>query len=259
METLIHQGIIVDSSVRSRKALMRDLEQSSAAEKLIEAHSVQHGLELLKNIHSDGCFIGPALSEKSAVAFVKESREVTKNRTCSIIAFVDETRYSPSVLLRAGADNVISRSDAKNHFTTVVQHAIREAKQNALVRTVEYQTEKAAHRTPGLLLADALEQKPITDILAQASEDLLQIASAFGKTPGLLLSDGLPTFEVREALKSAIEKCVLASDATRRLEGFDQHFVESVLGWFVERVHRSEQDATERLRQKLLGFHLHNG
>lgn len=255
METSFERGLIVDSSFRSRSELAAEIRGAGLIRELIEARSVSDGLASLAELNHSACFVGPTLSEKIAVDFLKTAATVSLNRSCAFVAIVNESASSAEVLRQAGATATLSKPFHVGTFATVVKQAVIEARVRSRFSPLDM-----TRGTKRKAAVDDLANLGLSQLIQQLSDGLTEVAEKIAKGALTIKKDGTASMATRDAIRLAIEQALLSS-ATAELPcspeeigTFDHYFVASTVQWFTDRVHLDQSKSTEALRQRLLSF-----
>ena len=119
--------IIVDSRFSSRQEIRSEISASGMYQEIIEAHSLTHGIELLRASEMDSCFIGPSVSTGKAADFITAGRRVSASQSCAFVV-IRESDFEPvDALKRAGAHGVLHRPYSKRSFSEEISSSITKA------------------------------------------------------------------------------------------------------------------------------------
>jgi response regulator RpfG family c-di-GMP phosphodiesterase len=247
LQSPITSGLVVDSSLFSRRQLVADLRENGLVLDVIEAKSVSNGLETLVSKILDLCIVGPSLSEASAVDFIKRGKPISP-RSCAFVAVVHGDNSRAKALLDAGANSTIEFPYTKESFTSFVAEAVHNARVFASVNTKE--NEENPQTVIHSLTTDSL---PIS--LLRTAAKFKAIAADITHDKLSLSKNGNPSISTKNALRNAIETSLCIDNYDARVIGtFEHFFVRALVEWFSERVHHSERVCNERLRRKLLEY-----
>ncbi len=250
--TIEQSGLVVDSRFRTRKSIVSDLQQSGVVRSIVEAKSVNDGLEALKREEFLACFLGPSLSESIASDFIEQGRKVSRSKACAFIAVLEEGAPSEEGFQRVRIDGTIKRPYGEQTFAHVVQRAITDAQERH-----QRQSKEAVKNTLETL---RLGPKGLTEVIEQgekAPQQHLYTASfslravsrdiVYGRLR--LKKDGTPTLATRDAIRLALEKAFPPEQKPYEIGTANQEFITILLDWFSDRVQLSQEKAEERLHQ----------
>ena len=267
------QGLIVDSSFDSRLKLSRDVQALGLFERVIDAKSLLHGLDLLKSKSPDAVVIGPSVSRERAIDFITRAKKIPNAVQCAYIAVVNQSRHNSSDnssgLTNFGIHGVIQRPYTKGAFSQIVAQAVREAsgrtlKEPTRIYEIDAPFEMTLTDEPerAFVLSDAQSSISLCRAIEQAASGLREVATLITAGKLGLVSNGLPDERTKRTILDVIAKTLSqspeSSSELNKDDSFDHFFSVSLSEWFEDRVRNSADKATERLRRKLLGFSLRN-
>ncbi len=243
----ITSGLVVDSSLVSRRQLVYDLREHGLVGDVVEAQSVNNGLDTLISKPLDLCIMGPSLSELSSVDFVTRGKLVAP-KSCAFVAVVRKNRVPSQSLCEAGADALIEYPYTKQTLTSVVTETIQTVRALCPAGSQPNEADLQA-----LLLSQAIETLPVS--LIRTARRIKIIAADITQDKLSLAANGDPSPTIKTALEHALESALcIDTEEAKTVGSFEHNFVKALVEWFTDRVHYSERVCNEKLRRRLLGF-----
>jgi DNA-binding LytR/AlgR family response regulator len=230
----MEHALIVDSSLASRRELTNDIRESQLSSNIYEAKSVSDGLAQLSLGKIQACFIGPSVTEKKAVDFIKSGVEICNGSSCAFIGVLKPHQKYAQALIDAGAHATLSKPYASATFSEVVKKAIVTAQQSNLTTT---------RRAVGII------EVKLPLVVQSLSTGLIQIRDSIQ-----MLSAHDPKWCPGEAEHHALkDKFLEAINHGEKSENeTNQVFADAAARWFFNRLSLSTKEANERLRKQLL-------
>ncbi len=265
--------ILVDARHGSRSELVKEINASGLFLAIVEAKSVQNGLGMLENLHTDALILGPTVSVATMVDFLAEAKKCALSDDCAYLAVLDAEASDEQVqkLLQEGAHNVIRRPFNRLRFFEAVVQAIVKANANSPWTSLYKQGVEQ-----GIFGAiQVVDAKPEVDIgaVTQVVEPEKQAASVttvtmnssterlreiiMGLERGLYALDptGAPTRRTVDALNEVAKEMLGSSTlGDPEVDVFHSFIIGALREWFVDLVQEDKMVATEKLRKTLLAY-----
>ncbi len=248
-------GLVVDSRFSSRKKLVSDIGESGLVRQVVEAKSIEDGLQQLSSRRLDICFLGPSLRESAALTILQQGKLISRKETCAYIVVFGEEKRSPTLFKNAGAHAYLEFPYALPALRDVLKESVIAAKSGIIaevpagLRSFDLTSQRQRSSRMPLLFVEHLEL---------LGDELNGIAKKIALGKLRLQADGRPSLATRDALWLSIESMLTAVVNNDELTAFDRGFVGALVQWFIDRCSMGHNSATEKLRRTLLSTHPDN-
>lgn len=243
---------VIDSRFSSRRDIISALKATDLFSELIEATSVEHGVNIVRNQAVDACIIGPSVSPGTIASFVQKSLESRAADDTAFIAVLDqEAADEKEFLTMCGIHGVLRKPFTRRVlYDGVVESVVKANANSPWAPLLKAQKEREA------AAGGAKQQESgVGLVLKKAFPALKQIALGYKRGTFGLEYDGTPT----EATRREISKFV------RQLTNHLAHstadsvtlstFLDAVItNWFTQMALSTEKEATAELRNQLMQY-----
>ncbi len=266
----LYMCVVVDARVSSRKDILRDLKATSLFENLIEAKSLDNGLQLIENHAVDACFIGPAVSLAKAATFIQQASASELSKHCAFITIAAGENIDRAALELAGSHQVIDTPYSKMKFAECIVRGVAKANAGSkwagiLLNAEQDNVNLFSHEIVGIISPNpkpppSFDEEPQTSTqrmgtaLLKASPQMKQIikkieSGAFGVDP-----DGNPDRRAKEALEKLVSTILGETDIGQKTDGFSAFFESALFQWFKDVNIYGTKDANEELKKRLATY-----
>ncbi|MCB0322428.1 MAG: hypothetical protein KDD69_02610 [Bdellovibrionales bacterium] len=244
--------LLIDSSFRSRREVIKDIKATALFEEIIEAQSLPDAFERLKGRSFDACFLGPSLQIEATASFLERAKEVSKANDCAFV-----------LIYRAAVETTAFVQESPAH-SVVVGDATKRAFSEATIRAVLLACENSPW--PGVRLdQDGSLLVKEGDIWRKvSSEPPRPVRSTPASLPSGVGQELLASLEVMDEedstsnellrlLRKVLESPLPVDDGTDEAR-FARYVFAAVEEWKEEAKNLGAKDAGRNLRRKLQGY-----
>jgi response regulator RpfG family c-di-GMP phosphodiesterase len=254
--SMAEQGLIVDSSFRSRKHLLHSTAEAAIVRNVIEARSLVDGLDCIERGGIDACIIGPTLTPQAAKGFIDSAKATEHGHECTYIAVIRQEICRPSEQdssLVPGASAVIGFPFEARSFTQICRSAISKGLVQRKVSQQRLSKKNEALQSLAALSQQQVSHKSLAAALNHTSQGFRSVAEALREKDLNMSASGLPSIATLDAIRLVLEDGMGADSAVRYRDSYDHFFVSCLVQWFSDRCKNSHREALTRLKKRLTG------
>ena len=266
--------VLVDSSFKSRKELLKDLNSSRLFQNVIEAGSLDEGANSVAQSAIDACVLGPSVSRERATAFIAKGAQSSSSPECAFVVAIHAATNSAELNDYDGAHGMAKLPCSRVQLADTIINAVVKANANSPWRVIR-EKELAEMGQLESITTDTDEQeapaftsqpKPApseapTKLGAIFSSKAAEFARALAKLETGIYTfkmDGTPSMTMQRAVHDAIEKIFPLEASNTELDNFKSFLATALVQWLRDLHSESKQTATTNLRNAL-AFYLSRG
>ena len=266
--------VLVDSSFKSRKELLKDLNSSRLFQNVIEAGSLDEGAASVSESAIDACVLGPSVSRERATEFIAKGAQSKSSPECAFVVAVHSATSTAELTDYEGAHGLAKLPCSRVQLADTIVNAVVKANANSPWRVIREKAlaesgalESITTTAPKSNISELDTQPKPTSADAPSkmgavfSSKAADFARALTKLEAGIYSfkiDGTPTMTTQRAIHDAIEEIFPLEANNSELDNFKIFLSTALVQWLKDLRSDSKRAASTNLRNAL-AFYLSRG
>lgn len=246
----LERCMIVESRFSRRQEIINSIKSTSLFDKIIEAQSLSDGVQKVRTLNFDVCFVGTSISIEKANDFLTQASQNSLAKDCSFVVVANEENQEQANNLNV-AHGVLSWPSSRAKFQKGIVKSVVKANQNSPWTNLleKYELEEAA-----LELEHKKEQ--IREIITSSAEELRKISSNIQAKKYGLDQAGKIDNGLRSDIAKIIEALISKFNNHNEISNFKETFEKALSNWAENQIKLSPLEAKKLLQQDLLKLKL---
>ncbi len=235
----LEKCMIVESRFLVRQEIVNSIKASALFEKVLEAQSLADGIEKVKTIKLDACFVGTSISPNAVEVFLDKASATSKSKNCSFIVVVNETNKD-AVKQFAKSHGIINWPSNRANFSASIVQSIIKANENSPWKDLLALSKQEE--------IEALEKRKydpqvVALIFANCAEDLRKISIAIRRREYGLDKTGLPDLRAKKDINNFVDQLTAKFENEEEAEKLKEFFQRTLSQWVINQIVLSPQEA----------------
>lgn len=262
--------VVIDSRISSRKEIVDSIEAQNLFDQIVIATSIINAIQKFRREDFEACLIGTSISDEIATSFIKEAKELKSG--CAFVA-IRETR-AEAEKLEGIMDSVLAGEVTPLKLAVRVSQAMVKASKeperwkayfqqslDALKNFEAHSVNLASSSTPrehekainiSTTSTRVTQDTDLTRILEKLTKGLFQLQEGYASREFDLDAFAIPSASTVRAIKQISHNIFDHEAENVGTVELRRTFEKFLIQWFVDMVATNPEQATRKLRVKLV-------
>lgn len=238
----LEKCMIVESRFLVRQEIVNSIKSSSLFDNVLEAQSLSDGIEKIKTINLDACFVGSSVTPNNAESFLGKAAKASISEDCSFIVVVNEENKEAAKYI-SNAHGVIDWPCNRENFTKGVIKSVVKANNNSPWKNLLDLSNEEKTAAEVSLEHRKYDPKVVALIFASCAEELRKIGTSIRRKEYGLDKAGYPDIRAKKDIDNFVNQLVIKFENPEKAEKLKEFFQRTLSRWVINQIRLSPQEA----------------